>query len=266
MRKRASGFGVDNTIYDVQGDTWWRPDSAFHQMKHVFNPVRVGYAKRKLFTDLKINPFGKKALEVGCGGGLLCEEIARLGFDATGLDPSGPSLRGAAAHALKGGLKIRYVKGTGESLPFPDDFYDAVFCCDVLEHVRDLPAVISEISRVLKKGGVFVYDTFNRTPISKLAAIKICQVWKPWALLPADLHVWERFIKPRELKSLLRENHLDWRDEQGIKPDISIPRVLRLLRRRARGKLSFQDLGQKIRMVEGRSRAVLYMGCAVKTS
>jgi len=268
LRKKNSGRGrdirIDNSLYDTQSGTWWQPDSAFHQMKHVFNPVRVGYAKKKLFGDLKIDPLGKRALEVGCGGGILCEEIARMGFDATGIDPSEPSVRIANDHARASGLKIRYVEGRGESLPFPDDSYDVVFCCDVLEHVRDLPSVISEISRVLKKGGVFFYDTFNRTAISKLAAIKICQDWKPWAFLPADLHVWGMFVKPRELKSLLRGNHLDWKEHQGIRLNMSIPRILRCLRQRADGRLSYRDLGEKIWMVEGRSRAVMYMGYAVK--
>jgi 2-polyprenyl-6-hydroxyphenyl methylase/3-demethylubiquinone-9 3-methyltransferase len=255
---------IDNALYDTESGAWWRPDSAFHQMKHVFNPVRVGYAKRKLFDDLKIDPLGKKALEVGCGGGILCEEIARMGFDATGIDPSEPSVRIAIDHARVSGLKIRYLKGVGESLPFPDDSYDVVFCCDVLEHVRDLPNVVSEIARVLKKGGVFCYDTFNRSLISQLVAIKIGQEWKPWAFMPADLHVWRMFVKPREIRSLLRINHLEWKEHQGIKPDISIPRILRCLRERASGRMSYRDLGEKIQMVEGRSRAVMYMGYAVK--
>lgn len=255
---------IDNAFYDTESVAWWQPDSAFHQMKHVFNPVRVGYAKRKLFDDLKIDPQGKRALEVGCGGGILCEEIARMGFDATGIDPSEPSVRTAADHARESGLNIRYLKGVGESLPFAEDFFDVVFCCDVLEHVRDLPSVVSEISRVLKKGGVFCYDTFNRTLISKLVAIKMGQEWKSWAFMPADLHVWKMFIKPRELKSLLRKNHLEWKEHQGMKPNISIPRILRCLRERAGGRMSYRELGEKIRMVEGRSRAVMYMGYAVK--
>jgi 2-polyprenyl-6-hydroxyphenyl methylase/3-demethylubiquinone-9 3-methyltransferase len=235
-------------------------------MKHVFNPARVGYAKRKMFEDFKINPSGKRALEVGCGGGILSEEIARLGFDTTGIDPSEPSLRVAADHARAGGLDIRYLKGVGESLPFPAGSYDVVFCCDVLEHVRDLPKVVSEISRVLKAGGVFIYDTFNRTPISRLVAIKIGQEWKSWAFMPADLHVWKMFIKPREIKSLLQMNHLRWIEHQGLKPDQSVFRIQRFLRQRAGGKMSYRELGEKIRMVEGRNRAVMYMGCAVKSS
>jgi 2-polyprenyl-6-hydroxyphenyl methylase/3-demethylubiquinone-9 3-methyltransferase len=257
---------IDNAVYDTVSVAWWQPDAAFHQMKHVFNPARVSYAKRKLFGDLQINPSGKRALEVGCGGGILSEEIARMGFEAAGIDPSEPSLRAAADHAQAGGLIIRYLKAVGESLPFPDGSHDVVFCCDVLEHVRDLPKVVSEISRVLKTGGVFIYDTFNRTLISKLVAIKIGQEWKSWAFMPADLHVWKMFIKPRELKSLLQMNHLRWMEHQGLKPDKSVFRIQRFLRQRAGGRMSYRELGEKIRMVEGRSRAVMYMGCAVKSS
>ena len=257
---------IDNAVYDTASEAWWQPDAALHQMKHVFNPARVDYAKRKLFEDFKINPSGKRALEVGCGGGILSEEIARMGFDAAGIDPSEPSLRAAADHARAGGLIIRYLKGVGESLPFPDGSYDVVFCCDVLEHVRDLPKVVSEISRVLKTGGVFIYDTFNRTLISKLVAIKIGQEWKSWAFMPADLHVWKMFIKPRELKSLLQMNHLRWMEHQGLKPDQSVFRIQRFLRQRAGGRMSYRELGEKIRMVEGRSRAVMYMGYAAKCS
>lgn len=255
---------IDNTLYDTLGHTWWQTDSALFQMKSVFNPVRVGYMKRVLSEDVHLDPFGKKALEIGCGGGILGEEIAGLGFDVAGIDPSEPSLRAAADHARASGLSIRYLKGKGEALPFPDDFFEAVFCCDVLEHVRDLPKVVAEASRVLKKGGVFCYDTFNRTLLSKLAVIKICQKWKPWAFLPAGLHVWRMFIKPREMKSLLQENRLEWKEHRGIKPDISIPLILRCLHQRAGGRLSYRDLGEKIRMIEGRSASVMYMGYAVK--
>ena len=257
---------IDNSVYDTASEAWWQPEAALHQMKHVFNPARVDYAKRKIFEDFKINPSGKRALEVGCGGGILSEEITRLGFDTTGIDPSEPSLRVAADHAQAGGLDIRYLKGVGESLPFPAGSYDVVFCCDVLEHVRDLPKVISEISRVLKTGGVFIYDTFNRTLISKLVAVKIGQEWKSWAFMPADLHVWKMFIKPGELKSLFKTNHLRWMEHQGLKPDKSVFRIQRFLRQRAGGRMSYRELGEKIRMVEGRSRAVMYMGCAVKSS
>ncbi len=256
---------IDNSVYSVESETWWQPDSAFYQMKVAFNPVRVGYAKKVLFDVLKIDPKGRKALEVGSGGGYISEEIARMGFGMTGVDPSERSIKAAAEHAAAAGLAIRYEQGSGESLPYPDGAFDAVFCCDVLEHVRDLPKVVAEIARVLKPGGVFIYDTINRTWISKLVATKVCQTWKRWAFMPANLHVWEMFIKPRELKLLLRTNGLEWKEHRGVKPNVPIPRVLSFLRKRAKGEWTYRDLSSRIQLVEGRSTAVMYLGYAVKT-
>ena len=164
---------IDNDLYNVYGDGWWQSDSPLYLMQSSINPARVGYFKKILFTDLNVNPQGKSALEVGCGGGILCEEIARMGFEVTGIDPSEHSLQIAANHAKADGLRVNYEKGTGEALPCQDNSTDIVFCCDVLEHVRDVPKVISEIFRVLKPGGCFCYDTLNRTFLSKLTAINV---------------------------------------------------------------------------------------------
>jgi 2-polyprenyl-6-hydroxyphenyl methylase/3-demethylubiquinone-9 3-methyltransferase len=224
----------------------------------------VGFSIKAILGGLGMDPRGKKALEVGCGGGILCEEIARIGFETTGIDPSEASLRSAVRHARTGGLDIRYMKGSGESLPYPAHAFDVVFCCDVLEHVRDLPKVISEISRVLKPGGGFCYDTFNRTWISKIAAIKIGQEWKRWAFMPPRIHVFEMFIKPREMKTLLRLNGLEWRAHRGTKINMSVFKALGLLRRRAKGEQTYKDLGERIRLLESGTLAVMYLGWAVK--
>ena len=255
---------IDNRLYDEVGDAWWQADSLLYQLKASLNPVRLAYARRKLFDELRLEPRGKQALEVGCGGGLVCEEIARLGFEVTGIDPSAPSLAAADLHARSSGLAIHYEQAWGESLPYGDGSFDAVFCFDVLEHVRDLPQVIGEVARVLKPGGAFCYDTLNRTWLSYLVAIKIGQDWPRWAFLPPNLHVWEMFIKPRELKVLLAKNQLDWKDHRGLKPNVSVPTALRYLRRRARGEWSYAELGQNVRLVESRIRTVMYLGCAVK--
>ena len=257
---------MDNAVYSAQGGQWWQPDSAFYQMRVFLNPVRVAYAKRTLIVEAGIDPQATRALDVGCGGGFLTEEIARMGFDTTGVDPSARSVEAAASHARENGLNVRYLTGAGESLPFEDRSFGLVFCCDVLEHVRDLPKVLSEVSRVLKPEGVFCYDTFNRTWLSHLAAIRISQDWKPWAFMPPNLHVWRMFIKPGELKSLLRQNGLEWREHRGLKPDIPIPRILGYLRKRARGEWTYAELASKVRMVESRVTAVMYMGYAVKTA
>jgi 2-polyprenyl-6-hydroxyphenyl methylase/3-demethylubiquinone-9 3-methyltransferase len=254
---------IDNGLYDTQGDSWWRPESAFHQLRISINPVRTAYAARVL-ARLGIEANGRAALEVGSGGGFLCEEIARLGFVAAGIDPSSESLAAAVRHAKASGLAIQYEQAAGEALPFPAEAFDAVFCCDVLEHVRDLPQTISEISRVLIPGGVFCYDTINRTCLSRLAAVKIAQEWKCWAFMPERLHVWEMFIKPCEMKILLEENGLDWKEHRGMKPNVPLVEALRLLRDRAKGTLTYRELGERITFVEGKGTAVMYLGYAVK--
>ncbi|HZV81919.1 MAG TPA: bifunctional 2-polyprenyl-6-hydroxyphenol methylase/3-demethylubiquinol 3-O-methyltransferase UbiG [Geobacteraceae bacterium] len=255
---------IDNSIYHAEYDQWWKPDSALYLLKTSINPVRVGYFRKKLFTELNMVPHGSAALEVGCGGGILCEEIARMGFDTTGIDPSAPSLSFAIKHAEESGLAIGYAQGTGEALPCRDSSYDVAFCCDVLEHVRDLPQVISEISRVLKPGGVFCYDTINRTLVSKLVAINIAQKWQRWAFMPPRLHVWEMFIKPGEIKALLQKNNLVWHEHRGTAPNVSYARILHYLRQRARGKMTYQELGDKLRLVESAAMQIMYMGYAIK--
>jgi 2-polyprenyl-6-hydroxyphenyl methylase/3-demethylubiquinone-9 3-methyltransferase len=254
---------IDNNIYNLDGDKWWQPDFSLNLIKTLINPFRVDYAK-KICRQLKINSGEINVLEVGCGGGILTEEIAKMGFITAGIDPSEQSLNIAIKHAKESNLKIKYEKGTGENLPFQNNTFDVVLCCDVLEHVHDLPKVISEISRVLENGGIFIYDTFNRTFFSKIAAIKILQEWKRWAIMPPNLHVWEMFIKPDEIRSLLKENQLDWKEHRGIKPNISYPKMLHYLRKRAIGDLTYEEFGEKFRMVESRSTQIMYMGYALK--
>jgi 2-polyprenyl-6-hydroxyphenyl methylase/3-demethylubiquinone-9 3-methyltransferase len=254
---------INNKVYDEEGDRWWQPGFSLNLIKTLYNPFRVGYSK-KIIDLLKIDPKGKSALEVGCGGGLLCEEIAAIGFNTTGIDPSKQSLNTASKHAADNGLKISYINGTGESLPFPDEMFNIVFCCDVLEHVEDLPKVISEISRVLKPGGVFLYDTFNRTFLSNLVAIKVLQEWKRWSIMPPHLHEWNMFIKPEEIKLLLRQNHLTWKEHKGIMPDISVLRIWRFLHLRAKGKLNYEEFGKKFNMIESSFTNVMYMGYAIR--
>jgi len=145
---------IDNNLYNAEGDIWWQPDTILHLLKTSINPWRVGYSNN-IIKKLGIEPKGKNALEVGSGGGILTEEICKMGFATTGIDPSDNSLKTAKNHADAGGLNIKYDKGTGEQLPYSDNTFDCVFCCDVLEHVRDLQKVIAEISRVLKPNGIF---------------------------------------------------------------------------------------------------------------
>ena len=255
---------IDNALYDEQSDTWWDENQCLHLLKSSVNPARVGYFRRLLDQVLKFDCRGAGALDVGCGGGILAEEFAAMGFRVTGIDPSEQSLNTARQHAQSMGLSIQYQQGTGESIPFADNTYPVVYCCDVLEHVRNLPKVIGEIYRVTKPGGVFFFDTLNRTFVSKLVAIKIWQEWKGTAFMPPRLHEWRMFIRPEELKGLLAQAGFEFKEFRGTSPDVSIPKMISLLRKRAKGKIGYKELGQRFKLVESHDLKILYMGYAVK--
>jgi 2-polyprenyl-6-hydroxyphenyl methylase/3-demethylubiquinone-9 3-methyltransferase len=255
---------INNDLYNEQGDLWWDNDRFLHLLKTSINPARAGYFQRLLDEVLRLDRRGTLALDVGCGGGILAEEFAGMGFRVTGIDPSEQSLATARQHAQSMGLDIDYRVGTGESIPFADNTYPVVYCCDVLEHVRDLPKVIGEIYRVTKPGGVFFFDTLNRTFASKLVAIKLWQEWKSTAFMPPRLHEWKMFIRPEELKRLLTQAGFRFQEFRGTSPNMSILKVIALLRKRAQGKIGFKELGQTFKLVESDDLKILYMGYAIK--
>jgi 2-polyprenyl-6-hydroxyphenyl methylase / 3-demethylubiquinone-9 3-methyltransferase len=254
---------INNSIYNSELMKWWDKDSPFNLLESILNPVRLSYFKR-ILNEIRLETFSQKALEVGCGGGILSESIAKMGFITTGLDPSERSIECAREHSIKEGLSITYVTGYGEEIPFQDNSFEVIFCCDVLEHVRDLPKVISEIARVLKQGGIFFYDTMNRTFLSKTIVIKIMQEWEYFAVLPDNLHVWKMFIRPDEIKKMLFSHGLNWIEHRGINTQDSNLGILRSLHRRASGKLSCEEFSWQCRLRESNFLWVAYMGYAIK--
>lgn len=256
---------VDNQLYDAMADSWWDESGLLHILR-ALNPGRFGYMRRVLVEELGVDPRDKATLDVGCGGGLLAEEFARLGCRVTGIDPSAQSLETARAHARAAGLAIEYRRATGEQIPFPDATFDIVYCCDVLEHVQDLRRVIAEISRVLKPGGTFLYDTINRTLKSKLVMIKLFQEWDWTSFMPPNLHDWRMFIKPDELISVMAANGLQNRGLTGLAPAANPLSTLRLLRARKRGEISYFEAARRIGLRETRDKGVSYMGYAIKAA
>ena len=254
---------VDNELYNRLAATWWDPQGILHLLR-ALNPARFGYMRRVLLEELRLEPAGRQALDVGCGGGLLAEEFARLGFAVTGVDPSARSLDVARAHASEAGLSIEYRLGSGEALPLADEAFDVVYCCDVLEHVTDVALVIAESARVLKAGGVYLYDTINRTPQSKLIMIKLFQEWRWTNFMPPRLHDWNMFIRPTELVLLLKQQGLQPRDVCGLRPRANLITILRALRARKLGKLSYREAVERIDLGESTDTSVLYLGYAQK--
>jgi 2-polyprenyl-6-hydroxyphenyl methylase/3-demethylubiquinone-9 3-methyltransferase len=251
----------DNELYNRPGDIWWDDREHFSMLRTMLNPARFGFFRDVLKNEARV---GNRMLDVGCGGGLLAEEFARLGLYVTGVDPSLSSVTTARNHARQSGLQIDYLTATGEKLPFANGSFDSVVCADVLEHVDSPPVVIAEISRVLKNGGVFLYDTINRTLRSRVAVIGIFQEWKWTRCAPPNLHDWNKFIKPREMRRMLAPQGLQSRPVVGLQPRIGKIQALRQLRKRSRGEISQGELGRRMQMRAARDISMSYMGWAIK--
>ncbi|HEY7349547.1 MAG TPA: bifunctional 2-polyprenyl-6-hydroxyphenol methylase/3-demethylubiquinol 3-O-methyltransferase UbiG [Ktedonobacterales bacterium] len=255
---------VDPELENFQGDIWWDENEAFSLLRTALNPARFGYFRQMLTERLRLDPRGLRALDVGCGGGLLAEEFARLGCRVTGIDPAEPAIATARAHARQSALVIDYQVGVGEQLPFADASFDLVYCCDALEHVGDQDRVIAESARVLTPGGVYCFETINRTLFSKLVVIKLFQEWRATAFLPPDLHAWEQFITPAELKRGLSRHGLEAQEIMGLNPATNPLSLLRLLRRYKRGRLSIGQMGAAARFQIGGHTLASYLGYALK--
>lgn len=244
-------------------ESWW-DESGFLHMLAALNPARFGYMRRVLVDELRLAPVGLRTLDIGCGGGLLAEEFAHLGCAVVGVDPSLESLAAARAHAASQGLAIGYQCATGEALPFVDEGFDIVYCCDVLEHVTDWRQVIAETARVLKPGGTYLYDTINRTHRSRLLVIKLLQEWRWTALMPPRLHDWHMFIRPTELRQELEHHGLVPGGLTGLKPRVNPLRLAGTLHRRKRGLLSHAAAVREMDMGESPDTSVSYIGYARK--
>jgi 2-polyprenyl-6-hydroxyphenyl methylase / 3-demethylubiquinone-9 3-methyltransferase len=255
---------ADNTLYDQPGDIWWDERQPLHAIRTSLNPARMSYLRAALAAQ-GTDPGGKVIVDVGCGGGLLAEELAALGAQVIGVDPAAASIATAREHASQARLDIDYRVGRGEQLPVQDGVADVVCCVDVLEHVADLDAVIAETARVLKPGALYLYDTINRTRLSKLVMIKLSQEWAATAWMPPGLHDWDQFITPAELGGILARHNLESRGMTGIAPGISPPNLIRVLRQLKKGKLSHADFGRKAAFTLTKDMRISYLGHAVKT-
>jgi 2-polyprenyl-6-hydroxyphenyl methylase / 3-demethylubiquinone-9 3-methyltransferase len=254
---------VDNDIYDRLGESWWDENSPLGLL-HGITPGRFAYF-RDVLARQGINPAGGlRVLDIGCGGGFLAEAFAGLGCQVTGIDPSAPSIAAARAHAAGRGPRIDYRVGAGEHLPVPDSAYELACCCDVLEHVSDVERVISETARVLTPGGLYLFDTINRTARSKLVAIKLMQDWPPTRVVDAAIHDWDMFIKPAELTGLLARHGLKAGEITGLGPRGGLPAVLAGFIAARRGRVTVGEFSRRLDMGRITSTAVSYMGFAVK--
>lgn len=199
---------------------WWDPHGKFAPL-HVFNPVRLNFIRDQACAHFDrapkaLRPFeGLKLLDIGCGGGLLSEPMARLGFEVTAVDASERNIKTASTHAAEQGLEIEFRAGTAEALlaegagPF-----DVVLNMEVIEHVADPGEFARTCSRLLKPGGLMIVATLNRT----LKALALAKVGAEYVLrwVPAGTHDWRKFLKPEEVRGFLAGEPVDVQGPFGV--------------------------------------------------
>jgi 2-polyprenyl-6-hydroxyphenyl methylase/3-demethylubiquinone-9 3-methyltransferase len=256
---------IDNAIYDRLGGGWWDESNPLNALNGSFTPARFAYF-REVLERLGHDPAGLRAVDIGCGGGFLSEEFAQIGCRVVGLDPSEVSIRTARQHASAHGLKIGYAVNAGELLALKDESVDIAYCCDVLEHVADLDQVVAEAARVLKPGGIYLFDTINRTRASKLFFIKLLQEWRLTRVVDTGVHSWAMFITPIELEDILRRRGLSLGEIAGLGPRAGTASLGWNFLRVRLGRLSFGEASRRMDIGRVRRVDLSYLGYATKIS
>lgn len=198
---------------------WWDESGAFKPL-HRFNPVRIDYIRSAIAGHFKRDTEalkiagGLSLLDVGCGGGLIAEPMARLGASVTAIDASEKNIAAAKIHAEQAGLKVDYQCTAVESLAETGAQYDVILCLEVVEHVVDPFLLVRSIAALLKPGGLLIMATLNRTPQSFALAIVGAEYVLRW--LPRGTHQWSKFIKPAELSDFIVKSGLAVKAIDGV--------------------------------------------------
>jgi 2-polyprenyl-6-hydroxyphenyl methylase/3-demethylubiquinone-9 3-methyltransferase len=227
----------DLSIYDAEAERWWTDEVRWVRTLKNLVPARLAWFDRHVAWE------GAAVLDLGCAGGFMAEALAARGAAVTGLDPAEGAVRAAREQARRSGSGARYDVGVGEALPYADASFDHVVCVDVLEHVSDLAQVLRETERVLRPGGLFLFDTINRNFVSRFATVTVAETLL--GLLPRGTHDPAMFVTPAEMAAAL--------ETVGLRPGSTAGLGPRGVTRR--GDLTFGRVP---------SRAVLYMGVARK--
>ena len=205
--------------FSKMAQDWWNPNGKFGPL-HVFNPTRISFIKDKLISHFELNPNSEKPLEklkildIGCGGGLLCEPLSRLGAAITGIDASNDNIEVAKLHSKEMNLNIKYIFCSPENLSFKDEF-DVILNMEVIEHVSDVNMFIQNCSKLIKENGIMFIATINKNLKSYLFAILGAEYILKW--LPIGTHDWNKFLTPEYLEIIARKNNFSSDEVIGIK-------------------------------------------------
>ena len=220
--RQGSAASVDQTEverFSRHAADWWAPRGPMAAL-HKFNPVRLAYIR-----DQAAERFGRDArkldclkglrmLDIGCGGGILSEPLARLGADMIGVDPAEENIEAARVHAQEQGVRVDYRAGTAEALADVGERFDVVLAMEVVEHVADVPLFVSTCADMVKPGGLMIAATLNRTLKSFALAIVGAEYVLRW--VPRGTHQWDKFVTPQELESAIENTGLRVIGERGV--------------------------------------------------
>lgn len=205
--------------FAAMAEEWWDPTGKFKPL-HKFNPVRLAYVREQILAHFSLDgtkryPFEKLSiLDIGCGGGLLCEPMARLGAKVTGADASEKNIGIAATHAEQSGLKIDYRATTSETMAAAGERFDIVLNMEVVEHVADVPLYLKSCAQLVKPGGIMFVATINRTAKAYALAIIGAEYVLGW--LPKGTHSYDKFLTPEEITSQLKRYGMSPKDKTGV--------------------------------------------------
>jgi 2-polyprenyl-6-hydroxyphenyl methylase/3-demethylubiquinone-9 3-methyltransferase len=198
---------------------WWAPRGPMAAL-HKFNPVRLAYIRDQAAARFGRNPRrldclkGLRILDIGCGGGILSEPLARLGAGMVGVDPAEENIEVARAHAEEQGVAVDYRTGTAEALAEAGEAFDVVLAMEVVEHVVDVLLFVSTCASMVRPGGLMIAATLNRTLKSFALAIVGAEYVLRW--LPRGTHQWDKFVTPRELETAIENSGLRVTGERGV--------------------------------------------------
>ena len=228
--------------FSKMASEWWDPKGKFRPL-HKFNPIRIKYIKENIIQNFKLKnnniPLkGVNILDIGCGGGLLSEPMCRLGASVTGIDASIKNINIAKLHAKKDNLKINYLCSSPEKLKIKKKF-DVILNMEIIEHVEDIQFFLNSCSKLLKKNGVMFVATINKTLKSYIFAIVGAEYILRW--LPIGTHEWEKFVKPKDLENILKQNNLSLnrldgmhfniiKDEWNVSKDLSVNYIAKFIK------------------------------------
>jgi 2-polyprenyl-6-hydroxyphenyl methylase/3-demethylubiquinone-9 3-methyltransferase len=205
--------------FEAMAAEWWNPNGKFRPL-HMMNPVRLDYITRQIAAEFERDltrprPFeGLRLLDIGCGGGLLSEPMARLGATVVGADAAARNIPVAQVHAEAQGLQIDYRHTTAEALAAAGESFDVVLAMEIVEHVADAAAFVATCHDLMRPGGLMIASTINRNGKSFMAAIVGAEWIMRW--LPKGTHDWAKFITPDELFGMIGRAGLDAVDKKGF--------------------------------------------------